>query len=94
MKAILIVLAVLLFAPISYAAETGRYQAIHISKPSSSTTGTNEVFIIDTQEGHIWVWTEYVTIPSVQQGGRMITYMGRVKAGQKIGDIIQQQQFK
>ena len=90
---VLIILIILLASPsISYADEIGRYQAIDISKSESSSS--DEVFIIDTKEGHMWVWKEFPTIQNIQQGGRIVIYMGKVRPGQKIGDIIEQQQFK
>ena len=92
MRILIVLLTVLAIVPFSFAAEIERYHAVDISKSASSST--NEVFIIDTKEGHIWVWKEYPTIPNIQQGGRMIIYMGKVKPGQKLGDIIEQQQFK
>ena len=92
MRILIILITVLTVVPFSFADEIERYHAVDISKSASSST--NEVFIIDKKEGHIWVWKEYPTIPNIQQGGRMIIYMGKVKPGQKLGDIIEQQQFK
>ena len=83
--------ALLLITQISYAEEIGRYQAVEITKSASATA--DEVFILDTKEGHMWVWSEYPTIPNLQKGGRSLIYMGKVKPGEKLGDIIEKQDF-
>jgi hypothetical protein len=71
--------------------EVGRYQAIAFQK--SGDLGPNEIFIIDTREGHMWTWTEYSTVSGVRRGGRYLTYHGKVVPGRKTGDVIEKQEF-
>lgn len=51
----------------------GRFQAIKLSNDA--------IFIIDTKEGHIWIW--------VSKGDRHLIYEGQVFPGTKMGDIIE-----
>jgi hypothetical protein len=80
----MILLTLLTICSISYAEEIGRYQAVVISKGIEQ--GKDSVFIIDTKEGHIWVWDEYRTIGKINVGGGHLTYMGKVKPAQKIDE--------
>jgi hypothetical protein len=91
MKFLITFVTYLIICSISYADDIGRYQAVDITK--SDTSSTDAVFIIDTKEGHMWVWKEWPTIRNVVQGGRIVIYMGKVKPGKKLGDIIDQQQY-
>ncbi len=72
-------------------AEDGRYQAFPI--PPSLTSGSDKVFIIDTNTGDLWTWTESPTIGEYS-GGRYLQYQGRVKPGDKIGEMIDKEIFK
>ena len=82
MRVLLILVTLLIICSISYAEEVGRYQAVVISKGIKD--GADSVFIIDTKEGHIWVWDEYKTIGNVKVGGGHLAYMGRTKPAEKI----------
>jgi len=55
---------------------SGKFQAIRID-------GTS-VLIIDTQEGHLWLWGVYKDI------GFALFYQGQVSVGEKPGDTIYQ----
>jgi hypothetical protein len=90
---IIIVLAILLIATTVFSQEVGRYQAVAMSK-NQSDSGDN-IFIIDTKEGYLWNYRGYASIPSIgQKGGRDIIYLGKVKPGKKIGDIIEQKLYE
>jgi hypothetical protein len=53
----------------------GRYQAITLGK---------EALILDTQEGHLWLW-------GVRENGNcVLIYQGQVSPGQEMGEIIDQ----
>ena len=53
--------------------ENGRFHAVRLD-------GTS-VFVIDTRQGHLWVWT-------FGEKGSFTAYQGRVFPGLKMGDII------
>jgi hypothetical protein len=49
------------------------------------------VFIIDSRDGHMWIWEKNMPRPGSdgKKGfGTLITYQGQVKPGKKIGEII------
>ena len=60
--------------------EIGRYQAMKIALETASVS----VLIIDTKEGHLWVW-------GASTSGDLwdLTYMGKARPGQKMGDLIE-----
>ena len=60
--------------------EIGRYQALKLQLETASVS----VLIIDTKEGHLWVW-------GAATSGELwdMTYMGKVRPGQKMGDLIE-----
>ena len=55
------------------AQETGRYQMVQMDKSS--------VTVIDTKEGHLWGLV-------VSAGNSGIIYLGQVKPGEKMGEVI------
>jgi len=63
--------------------EIGRYQAI---KLDNTEFALFSVFIIDTKEGHLWV-------SGVNKTGEIFSlhYMGKVRPGKKIGEVIEQE---
>ena len=83
--------AMSVFAEEAEEAAPGRYQAVVI--PSGGEFGPTEVFILDTQEGHIWKWSEYSTIEGVREGGRTLIYFGKVRPGEKFGEVLETQKF-
>lgn len=77
-----VVICVLLMAgPLP--AEEGRYQAVSFGREDS--TGFS-VFILDTKEGHCWTWTKSLF---GDKSTGSIRYEGRIKPGEKPGEIIQ-----
>ena len=92
MRVFLILVILLTICSISYAEEVGRYQAVAISKGIDNDA--DSVFIIDTKEGHIWVWGEYKTTGTVRVGGGHLAYRGKVKPPQEIDDKIIEQRYK
>lgn len=77
-------------------AQPGRYQAIAVPETGSSAqiSGISpKVFIIDTQEGHLWTWTENETIAQdagPPKLGTVLIYQGKLRPGNRSGDIIEQ----
>ena len=56
----------------------GRYQAVRVE--------SNAVFIMDTKEGHMWIWV----IQKDKQGQpvQLLFYQGQVIPGMNMGDLI------
>lgn len=81
-------------AIVAHAADDGRYQAFVLQEAGSSggsVTLMPSVFIIDSRDGHMWIWEKNMPLPGAdgKRGfGTLITYQGQVKPGSKIGDII------
>jgi hypothetical protein len=92
MKKLLISLVLILIAQTSFADIVGRYQAMVV--PKFNSTDPTEIMILDTQEGHIWRWSEYSKIQGVRQGGVWLIYQGQVKPGKTIGDVIDHKKHK
>ncbi len=87
-KAFVILLTVLtLSVAMPAIAEEGRYQAIQIE--SSGSMVEANVFIIDTQEGHLWMWM-LLKDPSNQEVPVRTTlfYQGKVDPETKPGKRI------
>jgi hypothetical protein len=60
---------VALMVSTAFAGDVGRFQAIRVKDSST--------FILDTQEGHMWVWTL----------GELV-YQGIVKPGKTMGEVV------
>jgi len=72
--ATLVILCVLVVAiPAIADSGIGRYQAINF--------GPGGALIIDTKDGHFWVW-------AVEYGQSALFYCGKVKPGKKIMEVI------
>ena len=91
---ITLLLGLLSLAAPTGAAETGRYQAVVL--PETGRSGPNmatnsRVLILDTVEGHLWLWGENEAIrdgESKLKFGAVLTYEGRVRPGQRMGEVI------
>ena len=57
---------------------TGRYQAIRMD--------SNAIFILDTKEGHLWVWV--IQKDNSGQSAEFLFYQGKVRPGSKMGELI------
>jgi len=74
----------------------GRYQVVAI--PEGGRTGDSgslrpKVFILDTRDGNMWTWSanEMVRSPDGKQRfGTVLTYEGKLRAGTRAGEVIQQ----
>lgn len=67
--------------------EVGRYQTIIL--PEHGELPCHTVFITDTKEGHLWIWTQCSDVPNVRQGITILQYQGKVKPKEKMGDIVE-----
>ncbi len=81
------------FIGTTYAAETGRYQAIALDGDATARTGSR-VLIIDSQDGNVWTWSSNELMPDSGNGrryGSAFVYQGKVRPGSKAGEIMDAQ---
>jgi hypothetical protein len=74
-------------------AEDGRYQAFPLNNADSGKTGTRAL-ILDSRDGHVWVWSEneFVTAPDgARRYGTGFIYQGQLRPGKRPGEMIDQQ---
>ena len=75
-------------------ADGGRFQAIAIPEVGGFGQDSSlqpKVFILDTEEGHLWTWSESEAIyePSGKpRFGTVLIYQGRLRPGKEMGEII------
>lgn len=85
-----------LLAAVAYAADIGRYQAIPLEGEGASRGGSR-VLIIDSLDGHVWTWSGNELVAQGESGrryGAAFIYQGKVRPGNKAGDIIDLQPKK
>lgn len=73
------------------AGETGRYQAVPLESEGHARGGSR-VFIIDTQDGHIWTWSGNELVSSggkERRYGPAFVYHGKVRPGNRMGEVIE-----
>lgn len=74
-------------------ADDGRYQALSLNSVEGSKTGTRAL-ILDTRDGHVWVWSEneLITAPDGRRRyGAGFIYQGKLRPGSQPGEMIEQQ---
>ncbi len=74
------------------AAEDGRYQALPLAGVDGGKGG-GRAFILDTREGHVWVWSEnelVATPDGRRRYGSGFIYQGRLRPGSAAGEMIEQ----
>ncbi len=74
-------------------AEDGRYQALPLSGAEGGKTSAR-AFILDTREGHVWIWSEneLVTTPDGRRRyGAGFVYQGKLRPGSQPGELIEHQ---
>ena len=49
--------------------------------------------ILDAVGGHVWTWSEHAATPG-GPGGRFLIYQGQVRPGGKMGDVIQNDEWR
>jgi len=79
----------------AHATEVGRYHAIPLE--GEGARGASRVLIIDSQDGHVWTWSGNELIADSASGrryGAAFIYQGKVRPGNKAGDIIDLQPRK
>ena len=73
-------------------ADDGRYQALPL--PGAGGQGGGRAFILDTREGHVWIWSEneLITAPDGRRRyGSGFIYQGKLRPGTQPGEMIEQQ---
>ena len=81
----------MLFITASHAAEAGRYQAVPLESEGNARGGSR-VFIIDTQDGHVWTWSGNELVGSgsnERRYGPAFVYHGKVRPGSRTGEVIE-----
>lgn len=74
-------------------AEDGRYQALPLAGGEGSRGG-GRAFILDTRDGHVWIWSENELITATdgsRRYGAGFIYQGRLRPGSQPGEMIEQQ---
>jgi len=74
-------------------AEDGRYQALPLAGAAGGQGG-GRAFILDTREGHVWIWSENEPITAAdgrRRYGAGFIYQGRLRPGTQPGEWIEQQ---
>lgn len=87
---IMLLTAVLAMPGLSGADDDGRYQALPLAGAEGSKGG-GRAFILDTREGHVWIWSEneLVTAPDgSRRYGAGFVYQGRLRPGSRPGEFI------
>ncbi len=74
-------------------ADDGRYQALPLAG-AENNPGGGRAFILDTRDGHVWVWSEneLITAPDGRRRyGAGFIYQGKLRPGTQPGEMIEQQ---
>ncbi len=77
----------------SVMAEADRYQALPLAGAEGSKGG-GRAFILDTREGHVWIWSENELIMAPdgrRRYGAGFIYQGKLHPGSRPGEMIDQQ---
>jgi hypothetical protein len=88
--------ALLVLSPIA-GAHDWRYQAVVITEGDRGGQIGQlrpKVFILDTQEGHMWTWVENLIGAGNSQVGTVLTYQGQLRPGNKAGEIIEERSLR
>lgn len=74
-------------------AGVGRYEALPLAGADGGKGG-GRAFILDTRDGHVWIWSEneLLTAPDGRRryGGGFI-YQGKLRPGSQPGEMIEPQ---
>ena len=74
-------------------ADEGRYQALPLAGGEGSKGG-GRAFILDTRDGHVWIWSENepITGPDGRRRyGAGFIYQGKLRPGAQPGELIEPQ---
>lgn len=71
----------------------GRYEALPLAGAEGGKGG-GRAFILDTRDGHVWIWSEneLITAPDGRRRyGAGFIYQGKLRPGSQPGEVIEQQ---
>lgn len=71
-------------------AVAGRYEALPLAGTDGGKGGAR-AFILDTRDGHVWIWSENELITSAdgqRRYGAGFIYQGRLRPGSRPGEMI------
>ncbi|KVW93442.1 hypothetical protein ABW22_14545 [Thiobacillus denitrificans] len=74
-------------------AAVGRYEALPLAGADGGKGGAR-AFILDTRDGHVWIWSEneLITAPDGRRRyGAGFIYQGKLRPGSQPGEMIEQQ---
>ena len=77
----------------AWAGEGGRYEALPLAGADGGKGGAR-AFILDTRDGHVWIWSEneLITAPDGRRRyGAGFIYQGKLRPGSQPGEMIEQQ---
>jgi len=77
----------------SVLAEDGRYQALPLADADGGKGG-GRAFVLDTRDGHVWIWSENELITASdgrRRYGSGFIYQGKLRPGSQPGEMIEQQ---
>ena len=77
----------------SVLAEDGRYQALPLAGTDGGKGG-GRAFVLDTRDGHVWIWSENELITASdgrRRYGSGFIYQGKLRPGSQPGEMIEQQ---
>ncbi|MEE9395894.1 MAG: hypothetical protein V3V31_02660 [Methylococcales bacterium] len=89
---ILLVPALILTSKVAFAEENDRYRAVILQQGGGSENRA-KVFIIDSEDGHMWTWedkTKFTTKNGQIGFGTQLIYQGKVRPGSASGEIVEQ----
>ncbi len=72
-------------------AENERYQALPLAGAEGGKGGAR-AFVLDTRDGHIWIWSENELITAPDGGRRYgagFLYQGKLRPGTQPGEFIE-----
>jgi hypothetical protein len=72
-------------------ADEGRYQALPLASTEGSKGG-GRAFILDTRDGHVWIWSEnelFMAADGSRRYGTGFVYQGKLRPGTYPGEFIE-----
>ncbi|WP_298636958.1 hypothetical protein [uncultured Thiobacillus sp.] len=72
-------------------AENERYQALPLAGTEGGKGGAR-AFVLDTRDGHVWIWSENELITTPDGGRRYgsgFSYQGKLRPGTQPGEFIE-----
>lgn len=90
MRASIMLLTGLLASGLASATDDGRYQALPLAGAAGGQGG-GRAFILDTRDGHVWIWSENEPVAAPdgrRRYGSGFIYQGKLRPGTRTGEFI------